>query len=215
MYATSLSLLISLSMSFSAHALQIVRAGLDATNENIVVDVAHGGGCGKHEYKLVLGGCRETFPVSCDAKIKHITSDSCEAFISGKAVFNLKEYGLDASYYENGSITFNGDQGSSATVVLSKKASYSVSCTTHTGSDLQISDKKIKLTPVGQQSVEIAVTAKEILVLESFPPIYQSEYKLEDGRSLVVSFMDEATIGKGYFIRLDGSISPKFECSQK
>lgn len=206
--------------SFSAGAVEVVGAKLDSTAENLIVTVSHGGGCGQHNYELVLSGCAESMPVQCKAKIKHITTDFCEAILTREAKFNLKQYGLNTPYYKNAKFTIVGDDNSSATVTLVTKkpeatSSEKVRCMTHTGSILEISGKTVTLTTTSNESAEYAVVGTRVIVLESLPSIYQTTYKLDDGRSIQTSFRSGSKSGTGEFIRVDGSRSPEFTCVSK
>lgn len=118
--------LLAFAFAFNATAAEIKAAKLDASKKNILVDVVYGGGCKKHVFTLDVGGCLESMPVQCSAKLVHKTiggPDLCEALISETVVLSLKKYGLDDSYYAGGKLTITGDRGftgepSSATVRL-------------------------------------------------------------------------------------------------
>lgn len=205
--------------SFSVSAVEIVSAKLDSSAENLIVTVRHGGGCGDHKYELELRGCAESMPVQCQATIKHTTSDFCEAYLTREAKFNLKEYGLTADYYKDASVTIKGDQKTSATVKLTKKATStptteSIRCLTHTGSILEIAGDEVVLTTTNNERSDYRVVNKRVIVLESIPSILQTTYKLDDGRSIVTSFR-ESKNGNGQFIRIDGTRSPEFSCVSK
>lgn len=201
--------------SFSASAVEVVSAKLDSSAENLVVTVRHGGGCGQHSYKLIVTGCFETMPVKCQATIQHTTADFCEAYLTREAKFNLKEYGLNASYYKDASITISGDRETSATASLkitSTNSSENVRCLTHTGSVLEITNESVVLTTASNENAQYAVVNKRVIVLESLPSIFQSIYKLDDGRSIITNFKSNSKSGTGNFIRNDGSRSPDFSC---
>jgi hypothetical protein len=206
--------------SFSASAVEVVGAKLDSTAENLIVTLRHGGGCGEHNYKLVLSGCAETMPVQCQATIKHSTADFCEAILTREATFNLKQYGLNTPYYKNAKFTVVGDDNSAATVTLVAKkpettSAAKIRCMTHTGSILEISGKTVSLTTTSNESAEYGVVGTRVIVLESLPSIFQTTYKLDDGRSIQTSFRSGSTSGTGEFIRVDGSRSPDFTCVSK
>ncbi len=118
-----LSVLLSLTAT-QTFAATVRGARLDANKKMILVDVTYGGGCGKHEFSLEVGGCFETYPVRCSAKLIHKTQDACEKLISNTVAINLSEHKLDDRYYSKGSLTITGDHDwqtkkpSSATVVL-------------------------------------------------------------------------------------------------
>lgn len=205
--------------SFSASAVEVVGAKLDSSAENLIVTVRHGGGCGDHSYKLVLGGCAESMPVQCQATIKHSTADFCEAYLTREATFNLKQYGLNTSYYKDAKFTIKGDRNTSATVTLSKKvsdiSSDKIRCMTHTGSILEISGKTVTLTTTDSETKEYSVTGTDLSILESLPPVYQTVYGLDDGRSIETNFRSGSKNGTGQFIRIDGTRSPEFKCISK
>lgn len=205
--------------SFSASAVEVVGAKLDSSGENLIVTVRHGGGCGDHSYKLVLAGCAESMPVQCQATIKHSTSDFCEAYLAREAKFNLKQYGLNTSYYKDAKFTIKGDGSTSATVTLSKKelntTSQKTRCMTHTGLILDISGKTVNLTTTDNETTEYSIIDTKMMILESLPSIYQVIYKLDDGRSIETNFRSESKNGTGQFIRIDGSRSPEFKCVTK
>lgn len=207
--------------SFSVSAVEVLGAKLDASGENILVKVSHGGGCGDHKYELVMKGCAESMPVQCRATIKHTTNDFCEALITREAKFNLKSYGLTKDYYQDAMITISGDDNTSAVVRLTKTTAPStflggkVRCLTHTGSILEIANQTVTLTTTENEVREYSVIGTNIRVLESFPPIYQTILKLDDGRKIETNFRGESKEGTGEFIRLDGTRSPEFKCVSK
>lgn len=99
--------------AFQAGAAEVRGARLDANKKNLLIDVTYGGGCAKHTFKLAVGACRESFPVSCDAVLIEKISggvDLCEAIISETVKINLKRAGLTDPYYRQGSLTIFGDQ---------------------------------------------------------------------------------------------------------
>ncbi len=118
-----LSALITL-VATQTFAATVRGARIDASKKVILVDVTYGGGCGKHDFSLEVGGCMETNPVRCSAKLVHKTQDFCEALISNTVAISLSEYKLDDRYYSKGSLTITGDHDwqtkkpSSATVIL-------------------------------------------------------------------------------------------------
>lgn len=159
-------------------------------------------------------------PVQCQATIKHTTNDFCEALITREAKFNLKEYGLTDDYYKDGSLTIKGDQKSSATVKLTKKAPTPVStdstrCLTHTGSILEIANDEVSLTTTSNERSDYKIVDTRVVVLESFPSILRTTYKLDDGRFIVTSFKTGSKNGTGQFLRIDGTRSPEFNCVAK
>jgi hypothetical protein len=208
--------------SVSSQAVEILSAKLDASKTNLIVTVAHGGGCGDHSYELKMGVCLESMPVQCQATIKHMTNDFCEAIISREAKFSLKKYKLTDKYYAGGKLTITGDSKSSATVILPSGSSSSSSssstkgirCTTHTGSELVITTKKVTLVTTNNDVAEYAVTDTRFVSIETMPSIDQTTLKLDDGRSIVLEFRSGSNTGTGEFIRLDGTRSPEFTCQR-
>lgn len=205
----------------SAHALTVNSVTLDASKQNLLVSVTHSGGCGDHSYELVLSGCFESMPAQCNATIKHKTNDICQALITKDIKFNLRKYGLTDSYYEGAKLTIKGDHDSMASVKLPRKSQSAnpvkakgIQCKTHTGSDLVITDKQAILTTVNNEVAVYSFMDIDFRVLESLPPIYQTIYKLNDGRSIQLDFRGESKTGTGEFIRTDGSRSPEFSCKK-
>jgi hypothetical protein len=115
-YAVVLGLMMGL--VGNAFAVEVKSAKLDASKENILVDVAYGGGCEEHSFSLKVGACLESFPAQCRATLVDSNStDRCEAYIHETVVISLKESGLTDSYYKRASLTIAGDSGK-ATVRL-------------------------------------------------------------------------------------------------
>lgn len=202
-------------------AAEVLDAKIDAAGENIEVTVSYGGGCFEHQFKLQMGGCLESYPVQCAAKVVDVTKevDICEAIIMKKVTFNLKAHGLDKSYYANGSLTLSGDGGTSASVIIpdaSKKPVKEnvVRCETHTGSLLTINkDKKtIDIVAIGGEKLSLLIVGSQYRSIETFPAIEQITYKLDDGRSVRTEFIIGDNVGTGNYIRLNGDFSPEFEC---
>lgn len=92
-----------------AFSATVKSAKLDAANQNILIDVVYGGGCGQHQFSLKVGGCLESYPVQCTAVLEHKTNDMCEALIYETVVINLKQAGLNNPYYSEGWLTIQGD----------------------------------------------------------------------------------------------------------
>ncbi len=206
--------------SMSANALEILEAKLDSSSENLIVTVKHGGGCGEHDYKLVVEECFETMPLQCKASIKHTTQDFCEAIIVREAKFNLKALGLTDSYFAGALLTIKGALNTSAAVRLDSKTQPTIPgskarCLTHTGSTLEINDYIVGIITKDKKSQEYTIVNTDVLVLESLPPVYQTTLKLDDGRAIVTNFREGSKKGTGQFIRLDNSRSPLFECTLK
>ena len=113
--------LASLAFSASASA-EVVGARVDAARGLLLVDVSYGGGCLEHKFKLEVGMCMETFPVSCSASVVDVTEgvDMCEAIIHQTVEFGLKENGLTDGYYSGGTLTFKGYDNESFSVRLPK-----------------------------------------------------------------------------------------------
>ena len=228
----------------TAEATMIRDARIDSTGKNLLLDVTYGGGCGEHDFSLELQGCAESFPAQCTAKLIHRTQDFCEALISKTVTVNLAQNGIKGSYYSEASLQVyvdmngNGKQDkndlgmlseTSAVVRLPKmkdsddsgvpvggQVSSIVTCTTHTGSKLKIFalENEVQLTTTNGEVHIYQVSEKSHKFLESNPPQLQTKYALDDGRSIVTTFMDDRITGKGYFVRLDGTTSPAFTCQR-
>lgn len=223
-----------LGLSNVGYAAQIVSAELDSSGKNILIDVVHGGGCGEHDYSLKLNGCAESMPVQCQADLVHKTDDFCEALLHRTAVINLEAAGIKGEYYSGGSLTINGSNGSKATVILPSSLATSpgspavtpprsrvrvpqISCTTHTGSKLEVfeMDRIVTLLTKQGESHTYGIRSTDELVLESLPEVYRTSYRLTDGRTVVIEFQGENSLGTGYFVRLNGQTSPRFpSCEQ-
>ncbi len=225
----SLYLFSVLSLStLPVYAAEVTDARIEG--EELVVNVVHGGGCGTHKYDLQLQGCAESMPVQCKAVLKHTSRDNCEALLHREARFNLADKGISGNYYSNGSLTIKGDNNSSATVRLPRmsdsapaprpgrgRAQKPVECVTHTGSILVIDQaaKSISIeTTSGKQESYRIVSVSE-MSLESYPPVAQTTYKMDDGRSVVTSFRGDEKTGTGNFIRIGGEYSPEFKSCRK
>ncbi len=110
---TILSLLTS-----QAFAATVVSTRLDAKQENILIDVVYGGGCGEHKFSLSVGACMESEPAQCPADLIHETNDSCRMLIRKTVVFPLVDLGFSDVYYRGASLTIFGDESSAATLQL-------------------------------------------------------------------------------------------------
>lgn len=207
---------------------EIVSAELDGAEKNILIGVRHGGGCGDHDYSLNLKGCAESMPVQCQAELVHKTNDFCEALLHRTAVINLEDAGIKGEYYSGGSLTIKGDNGSKATItlpefatsmppVVSSRAVPQVACTTHTGSELKVfeTEKVLSLvTKMGEKN-QYGIVGVEVRILESIPEVFQTRYKLDDGRTVVIEFRGKSQVGTGYFIRVSGDTSPNFPSCER
>lgn len=210
---------------------QVLGADLDGSNKYLLVNVRHGGGCGNHDYSLKILTCREISPVQCDAIIVHKSSDPYEAILSKTAVINLESSGLNTDYYNGATITIISADNKKISVDLpdtktrrsltpainptpAAPARNQISCVTHTGSTLVISDGRVSLTTTDGDRASYGITNVRSLSLESMPPVAQNTYKLDDGRSIVTAFRGIEKTGTGNFIRLDGKYSPEFECKR-
>jgi len=117
------SLLLASTSTFSAI---ITSAKIDATNENILVDVKYSGGCAEHTFKLSLGdeACLEldSKAVDCIAMLFEDVqggADVCAAIVRKTVVINLKEEGLYGSYWSGAKLTITThDNARTATVVI-------------------------------------------------------------------------------------------------
>jgi hypothetical protein len=74
-------------------SLALQSACLDG-NE-LVIEVAHSGGCAQHTYDLLWDGrIIETFPVSIDLLLRHDShGDTCEAYLMRTLRFDVSELG--------------------------------------------------------------------------------------------------------------------------
>ena len=211
-----------------ATEVEIKGAAIDASGKNLIVNVLHGGGCEKHEYKLEMHGCAESMPVQCQATVNDLTFDACESFVANKVIFNLKDNGIDGEYYSNGSLEIKGFNKSSAVVRLpsfSGKAPRSalppvaasaqkhVVCVTNANSDLSINaaSTELTLTTADGQEHTYAIVGTDVMFIETMPTIQETTYRLDDGRKVVIEFKDGAKVGTGYFIRTTGDSSPAFK----
>ena len=74
-----------------AFAAEVKDARYDAGNDTLLLTVAHGGGCGEHEFELEFSPmCFETIPLQADAQLKHYSDDPCEAFMVQTVTVSLK-----------------------------------------------------------------------------------------------------------------------------
>ncbi len=215
-------------ISTPAFGAEIVSAELDGAEKNILIGVRHGGGCGDHDYSLKMKGCAESMPVQCKAELVHKTNDFCEALLHRTAVINLEASGIKGSYYSGGSLTITGANGTEATItlpefatpmppVISSRAQPQVACTTHTGSELQVfeSEKVMTLVTKTGEKNQYGIVDVDIRILESIPEVFQTRYKLDDGRTVVIEFRGKSQVGTGYFIRLTGDTSPNFPSCER
>lgn len=105
--------------SASAHAKrspEVKGARYNADTQSIDIDVAYGGGCAEHLFKLQLEGCLESMPAQCSATVIDVTvePDFCEAYIHQTISFHLDAYGLNDDYYSRASMKIKGANNSSA-----------------------------------------------------------------------------------------------------
>lgn len=211
-------------VGFSVQAAEVTGASI--SGDELTVNVRHGGGCGDHKYELELRGCAESMPVQCQAVLKHTTQDYCEAILSRKATFSLKHLGLTDGYYANGSLTIKGANKSSATVRLPaggpsrpepRAGGRPVECVTHTDSIMTINEAagSLSLETTSGETANYSIVDIDVLILESMPPVEQKTYALDDGRKVVISFRGEQKTGTGYFIRLNGEVSPQFKSCRR
>lgn len=111
--------LISLA-SAPAFANEVQSARYNANTNAIEIDVTYGGGCEEHKFKLQMGACLESFPVSCSAQLIDVSDnyDPCEAMVGETVSITLKEAGLDDDYFNGAWISIEGSNNSSASVKL-------------------------------------------------------------------------------------------------
>ena len=213
-------------------AAEIVSAELDGAEKNILIGVRHGGGCGEHDYSLKMKGCAESMPVQCQAELVHKTNDFCEALLHRTAVINLEATGIKGEYYSGGSLTIKGANGSKAIITLpefatlmpplappvtSSRAVPQVACTTHTGSELKVfeTEKVLSLVTKTGEKNQYGIVGVDVRILESIPEVFQTRYKLDDGRTVVIEFRGKSQVGIGYFIRVSGDTSPNFPSCER
>ena len=213
--------------SLTANAAEITSAKVDGNK--IVLDVRYGGGCKKHEFSIAIGGCFESLPVQCQAKLVHNVvngPDFCEAIVSDTAEIPFSDVGIEGSYFAGGSLAITDEAGKVTKLRLpnpippasagSVSAGQSVRCVTHTGSflDVDVKKKNVTIRATDGRDLDVKITKIETIILESIPAIEQNTYRLEDGRSIVVGIRDGQSKGTGYYIRVGGDTSPSFECTK-
>ena len=96
----------------------------------------------------------------------------------------------------------------------SKNTVQDVTCLTHTGSKLTVSPKRQSVfidTASGDRLNYMIVTT---LGSGSTKNKLESKYLLDDGRKIVMTFIDESSDGQGYYVRQSGDTSPAFACSR-
>ena len=98
--------------SLTARAANVTGAKIDASGDNILVDVVYGGGCAIHHFSLKLGFCaRGREYLKCSAYLHEVIeggADMCEAIKHETAVINIKENGLEN--YRGSKFTIYGDR---------------------------------------------------------------------------------------------------------
>jgi hypothetical protein len=115
----SLLVLCAAVMSTNAFAAEVQSAKYNAAKKAIELVVSYGGGCKEHKFKLDMGACQESSPVSCEANLVDLTQgDFCEAYLTKTVLITLKEAGLNNSYYSGASITIKGDGDTESTLTL-------------------------------------------------------------------------------------------------
>lgn len=213
----------ALALSGQVGAAEILDAKLDAQGLNILATVKYGGGLSQdHKFSLKLKGCFETMPVQCKAELIHISNDAGEALLIREIKLSLAENGLVGNYFANGHLTILGDNDSKVAVKLPAVLPPAVTrpgivaCVTHTGSLLEIDTRAQRVTLQAQtgESAVYSIVGVNTRSLESLPPVLQTTYKLNDGRSIVTSFRGSDKKGTGVFVRLTGELSPSFECNR-
>jgi hypothetical protein len=110
-----MSLLVS---SGLAHAAEIKGGRYNPSTKSIELDVGYGGGCGEHNFSLEVGGCLESFPVSCTVELVHSSDDPCEAYLMETVSISLASAGLDDSYYSGASLEIKGGNDSKVDITL-------------------------------------------------------------------------------------------------
>lgn len=119
---------------------QILSAKLTNDKKGIALTVRHGGGCGKHEYKLKVGSCLESMPVQCGAELIHHTNDFCEGLLTRDIVISLEEARLNDKYYSKATLTISGSDNSKAEIRLPEIATATPAAGTATGTPATTSD---------------------------------------------------------------------------
>ena len=98
---------------------RIQRGYYNTETKAIEIDIQYSGGCAKHEFRLQIEACRESYPVQCDANLIDLTTnDFCEAFLHQKVSIGMHEAGLDDEYYRGASIAIHGSGNSKAYITL-------------------------------------------------------------------------------------------------
>ena len=213
--------------SVTANAASITSAKIDGSK--IVLDVRYGGGCKEHQFSIAVRGCFESMPVKCQADLVHNVVDGpdfCEAIISQTVEIPFADAGIVGDYFDGGSLAIKDASGNETKLRLPDpippasaspvNAGQSVRCVTHTGSLLDVDTKKKQVTirSTDGRDLEVKITKIDTLILESIPAVEQNTYRLEDGRSIVVSVRDGEKKGTGYYIRVGGDTSPSFQCTR-
>jgi len=60
----------------------------------------------------------ERYPVSCEAQLLHFTTNRCVAYELRLLTFTLEELGLNAPYFNRGTITIKADNASAVRIQL-------------------------------------------------------------------------------------------------
>lgn len=215
-------------VGLQSQAARVLEAKLDSTKENLVIDVQYGGGCKEHTFELKMLGCAESYPVQCQAEVVDLQkADFCEALGYETVVVNLAQAGLKDKYYSGASITFKNSDGVTVNLpgglgdipsddLLPSIIGSQVTCTTHMGSTVNIypENSNMSLTTADGKMVKYELIDKNVMILESYPSIEKTQYKMDDGRWIVTQFMDLQSQGTGYFIRTDKTTSPSFTCTK-
>lgn len=99
---------LTLFASVSASA-KITDARFNKATGKIEVDVAYSG-CSQRKFELKVGGCFESLPVRCNAKLIDVSgrNELCQGFFEHTVEFSLEEAGLNDDYYSEASIAIQG-----------------------------------------------------------------------------------------------------------
>jgi len=113
-------IIIATALLMSFQTLQAAEVKSAQVNGDILtLEVAYGGGCKEHKFGLELvGGCMESYPVQCTAKLVDSALDFCEAYIQETVEISLSEQGISGEYFEGAFLTILGTHQSKTYVQL-------------------------------------------------------------------------------------------------
>ena len=106
-------------ISLPASAALIQGGSVDLEKGVILLEVSYSGGCKDHEFSLQIGGCLESMPAQCSAKLIHKRNgDFCEMYINRTIEISLEDAELNDPYYSGASLGITGDADSRVTIEL-------------------------------------------------------------------------------------------------